>query len=470
MSKEPGTGKDIVNAQRSQGFINRPTGPVTQHFGDNVTINEGASVDEIVEALRTAGILSRLTTRLPEEQFRQLLTIVARVTIPDAGKRLYRVCRATLSSTAHLVNADIPSLLLADMCEQPWSKAWPPLFECIERFVLVEGIDAALVSELQLWVNGNASLATPPTSSKEIERLRREIRAEATKLDANALSWLQVYLEPDWLNRTQERKQPLFRVELVLWSPQTNGPLVLQSEPVKEKAREAKVLWTLDELPPLLDQVFLHGETVALIPDMTRLVIEIVAPSDILLYGFERWKRNNTVNTYGAYHPLVVRLRDRLAIPNPADQKLADNFWHRKWNAFRNSVSHNGCEGLEWRPQEALDAFELQDDPDLVCLGLSSPLLPGKREVFDTLRDAGIPIAIWMRGSDLGPAAPADWPQRISASIRGKPLSDLHEAIKEVRRSKDVRSDQSHFCNALTLLWDDPDRPPLKYEAQGVFV
>ncbi|MCB1968574.1 hypothetical protein [Accumulibacter sp.] len=474
MPRGAGADREVVNAQGSQGFINRPTGPVTQHFGDNanVTINQGASVNEIVDALRMAGILSRLTTRIPEAQFRQLLDIVARVTLPDAGEHLYRVCRVTLPSTAHLVNAEIPSLLLADMCEQSSSKAWPPLFECIERFALVTGIEPALASEFQHWVDVSASLATPPSTAGEIENLRREIRAEALRsADADALSWLQVYLEPDWLNRTQQRKQALFRVELVLWSPRTNGPLVLQSEPADGETGEAKVLWTLDEIPSLLDQVFLRRETIALIPDIiTGLVIEIVAPSDFLVYGFEHWKRKNTTDTYGSYHPLVVRLRDRLAIPDPADQKRADDYWHFKWNTFRNGVCRLDFAAVQWRPPEDLDTFELQDNPDLVCLGLSSPLLPGQREVFDTLRDAGIPIAIWLRGNDLGAEAPADWPQRIAASIRGASLSELREAVKKTRRLKVARKNRSYFSNALTLLWDDPDRPPLKYEAQGVFV
>jgi uncharacterized caspase-like protein len=36
--------RDIVNAQGSQGFINHPTGPVTQHFGDRVDTKGGAYV------------------------------------------------------------------------------------------------------------------------------------------------------------------------------------------------------------------------------------------------------------------------------------------------------------------------------------------------------------------------------------------------------------------------------------------
>ena len=369
------------------------------------------------------------------------------------------------------MNTTLPALLLTDLCEQPLIKAWPPLLEFIERLGLAAGIQAALASQLQSWVDANAGLATPPTPVGEIERLRREVRAETAKAaGADATSWLQVYLEPDWLNRTQERKQPLFRVELVLWSPQTNGALVLQSEQVQQETGEAKRLWTLDELPGLLDQVFANRETVSLIPDMRQLIIEVVAPSDVLQYGFERWKRNNTANTYGAFHPLVVRLRDRLAIPNPADQKLADDFWHLKWNAFRNGVCHEECEKLAWQAPENLDVFELQDDTDLACLGLSSPLVPERREVFDVLRDAGIPIALWLRGRDLVPIEQADLPERIKVLIQGKPLSDLYKKLQEVRRSKAARTDEKHIGNALTLLWDDPNRPPLKYEEQGVFV
>ena len=444
---------------------------VIGYVGGSVTINKGATVDEIIEALGKTGLLSRVTTRLPEAQFRQLLDIVAQVTLADADDGFFRVYRAALPATARLVNTALPALLLTDLCEQPLIKAWPPLIEFIERLVLAAGIQAALASELQAWVDANAGLATPPTPAGEIERLRRAVRAEAEQAaGADATAWLQVYLEPDWLNRTQERKQPLFQVELVLWSPLTNGALVLQSEPVQQETGEAKRLWTLDELPGLLDQAFANRETVSLIPDMLQLIIEVVAPSDVLLYGFERWKRNGTANTYGAFHPLVVRLRDRLAIPNPADQKLADDFWHLKWNTFRSSVCHEKCEKLAWQAPEELDVFELQDDTDLACLGLSSPLALDRREVFDVLRDAGIPIALWLRGRDLMPIEPADLPERIKTLIQGKPLSDLYKKLQEVRRSKAARMDEKHIGNALTLLWDDPNRPPLKYEEQGVFV
>jgi hypothetical protein len=41
---EPGAFADTINAQYSQGFINRPTAPVTQHFGNRVITGGGANV------------------------------------------------------------------------------------------------------------------------------------------------------------------------------------------------------------------------------------------------------------------------------------------------------------------------------------------------------------------------------------------------------------------------------------------
>ena len=453
---------------RRGGFVGRDRISIGR-----ITLVKGATVDEFMDALRKADILPRVTSRVPQDSFRLLLEIVARVTIPDAGDLFYNACRAALPPTAHLVNSNNPPLLLADICgqQQMPSKAWMPVFECVERFAAATGLDPLVARDLRAWVDATAGLAMPPALPKHIELLRQELRDEVTRLaETRSLSLLQMYLEPDPLNRTQERKQPLYRVELVLWSPRTNGPLVLQSDATADAGPDEPRVWALDELASLLDEVFGRNETIALIPHpLMDVVIEIVAPSEVLAYGFDRWKRNASSDTYGLHHPIVVRLRDRLAIPNPADQKLADDWWHLKWTAFRNSVCHKDCDGLQWRGQDELDPIELQDDANLVCLGLSSPVTTGERAVFETLRDAGIPIAVWMRGAEGGPAPP-DWPTQISTLMRGTPLSSLREAIRAVRRLKAVRTDRTHVGNALTLLWDDPDRPPLKYEAQGVFV
>ena len=415
----------------------------------------------------------RLTTRVPEEQLRQLLDIIERLRLTDANDGFFRIYRATLAATTRPLDSNKPSVLVADLCElSPINgKAWPPLIEFIERLALAEGIEAPLALELQRWVDASAALVSPATAAGEIKRIRQELQAEKLRLAGpDTLSLLQVYLEPDCLNRTEQRRQPLFMVELVLWSPLTGDALVLESDQVNPSMGGAKRLWTLDDLPSLLDRVLARRETVSLIPEIRRLVIEVVAPSKVLLYGFEGWRHKNSKTTYGIDFPLVVRLQDRLVIPDLEDQKRADEFWRRKWNIFRNRVCRRRCEELMWQKEEDLDVLGLQDEDDLACLGLSSPLLPEKREFFDVLRDAGIPIAIWLRGSDLGPAAPTDWPQRVLKLIQGEPLSDLRHAVQRVRREKEVRTDEKHFGNSLTLLWDEPDRQPPKYGERGVFV
>lgn len=443
------------------------TQSVTTNYGTVIGAQYlGATADQIVEAVRRAGLLPRLTARLSEESFRRLLDIVGSATAQQADE-MVRIYHNSLPATAHVLNNPIPPLLLADLCDQPLVKAWPPLIEFVERMHLNQQIELAMRAQLQQWVDAYAGQMIPPVPAYVLERLRKELQTEQQRADVDAPAWLQVYLEPDWRNRTQERKQPLFRVELVLSSSRTKGPLVLESGPQDAVNPQ---LWTLDELPALLDRTFANPEIVANIPVMSALIIEIVAPSDVLLFGFERWKRQNSQNTYAMFHPLVVRLRDRLTIPNPADQKLAWEAWHKKWNAFRNNLCQLNCTEMEWRTPEEIDLFDLLEDADLVCLGLASPLLPDRREVFDVLRDAGIPIALWLRGPDLPPMQAVDLPARISPLFQDRPLLELYRQVQRIRRLPEVRNDVQHIGNALTLLWDDPDRPPLKYEAQGVFV
>lgn len=460
-------GDKNINAPHSQGFINNPRGPVTQHFG-NVTIQQGATVDQIVDAVRKAGLLQSLTTLLPESSYRELLDVFAGTSLRDVGPRLYKACSAALPVTARLVNSDTPARLIGDMYGQPQTKPWPPLFECVERFAGENGVPARLASSLRSWVDSYAALASLPVSPQEIERMRAELRAEAQRHKQNQCSWLQVCLEPDTMNRTQERKQPLFRVELVLWTARTDGGLVLSTVPDAAGSADAPRLWTLDELPALLDQAYNRRETLALIPDATRLIIEIIAPSDALLYAFEHWKRNKA-ETYGTTYALVVRLQDRFTIPDYQDQKLAHDRWDRKWSAFRSCAGQNKCDSIQWQAANQLDLYALQDDDDLTCLGLSSPLMHGCREVFETLRDAGIPIALFVRGGDLASASLQNWSEQIAPFINDKPLSDLQRAVMQVRR-KAVGKNTAHFGNALALLWDDPERAPLKYEAKGAFV
>jgi hypothetical protein len=459
-----------INAQDSQGFLNNPSGPVTQHFGNNVyiTIDPNASVDQVIEAARTGGLLARLTTQLPEERFHQLLTIMSQVTLRDAGEHLYRVCRASLPPTASIKNTNIAPILLADMAEQRWVNAWPPLLECVERFSRVNGVAEAQSTQLQAWVDDAARALRTPVPAAEVVRLRKSLQAETSNDAGSQFSWLQVYLEPDWLNRTQDRKQPLFRVELVLWSPATKGGHVL-STATADQANPVSPLWALDDLPALLDTVFADRENVALIPNMTRVVIEVVAPSEVLLYAFERWKRNKSARTYGIEHPIVVRLADRLAIPDAADQARADAYWREKWTAFRACAHDQACTLLAWRCADDLDAIDLQDDADLFGVAVASPLLADRRDVFEILRDAGVPIALCVRGTDPQTVLPADWVEQLTALIQDTPMANLHEGVQQIRRLKHVRTDTTHFGNALMLLWDDPERPPLKYQQQGAY-
>lgn len=443
--------------------------------GNRVTIQEGARADEIIDALRQGGLLPRLTTLLPEAAFAQLLALIETITLTD-GDGWFRLYRACLPVGANLVNSTIPALLVTDLCLHPLTKRWPPLLEFVERLTLVEESNP-LVPILRGWVDANAALVIPPVPPTETDRLRKELQAERTQqTTTDDTAYLQIYLEPDLLNRTQQRKQPLFKAELVLWSAKTDGPFVLQVDEVVGPGAEQGRLWRLDELPLLLDQAFANRDYVALIPNLNHLLIEIVAPSDLLCYGFERWKRNkHAMLTYGIQHPIVVRLQDRLTIPNPADQEIANTFWKEKWAVFGQKLSNNGCDTLPWLQKDALEnclltMIDLQDQTEVACVGLAVALSDDKREVFAMLRDAGIPIALWLRGERPEQTGLTDLQDKIAPLLNGKKLADLRKAVHAARRSKDALQDAAFIGNSLTLLWDDPTRLPPKYAEQGVLI
>ena len=345
----------------------------------------------------------------------------------------------------------------------------------MERLALADAAKA-VAPLLHVWVDANATQVMPPVPVVEIERLRKELGNEGQRAATDDFSYLQVYLEPDLFNRTQQRKQPLFKVELVLWSARTHTPLVLQVDEVSGKGDGHSGLWRLDELPLLLDSAFANREYVALIPNINRLLIEVVAPAELLCYSFERWQRNQNARiTYGIQHPLVVRLQERLTIPNPADQASATAFWEEKWRAFCRKLSNNGCDTLPWLSKDALEnclltMLDLQNQDEMACVGLAVALVGDKRDVFDMLRDAGIPIALWLRGELSDHTSLSDLRGKIVPLLTGKRLADLRKTIHEVRRSKDALLDAAFIGNALTLLWDDPTRPPYKYAEQGVLI
>ena len=439
--------------------------------GNTITINQGTPISELVEALRKGGLWPHLTTRLSEAAFKQLLGLLSTIKLSDAEHwfRLYRTC---LPVGANLVNSTIPALLVTDLCLHPITESWPPLFEFVERLAL-QAKAAPFVPALRAWIDTNSDHVMPPVPIADIMRLRKQVRtAHAETVAAKDVSYLQIYLEPDRLNRTQQRKQLLFNVELVLWSATTNEPFVLQSDPLS--SQQLGNSWTLDELPDLLDSVFANPEYVALIPDITRLVIEIVAPSTVFSYGFERWKhKRDAIETYGIHYPLVVRLQDRHTIPNPADQARADTYWRQKWKFFREEMAARTADHLFWLAKKELEnskitKIQLQKKDDVPCLGISLPILPEKSEVFELIGYAGIPVALWMRGGVAEINVIASVYDIITPLVKGKTLDQLRSLLQEIRVN--ALADEKNFANFLTLLWDDPTRLPYKYAEQGVLV
>lgn len=459
------------NASAGRDFTN-----CVLNFGGVVIFAKDGDTAEVLAAQLTQAVqklqITPSLSTIGGEQQADLFLILRQIKLPKADLlSLYQAC---LPRSAFVGSPQTLWEILTILCsfgmQAPKNRL--PIFEFAERLALHEAAKE-FAMPLRAWVEANAPPVKPVVPISEINRPYNALIAEQKQAATDDFSYLQIYLEPDLFNRTQQRKQPLFKVELVLWRAGSDDPFVLHVAEAAGKGNEHSGLWRLDDLPLLLDQVFANHDYVARIPDITRLVIEIVVPSDWVCYGFEHWPHNDEF-TLGMLYPLVVRLQDRFTIPNPADQARANASWKKKWTFFAQKLSNNGCDGFHWLSKGALEdrrltLLNLWRQNEVACISIAMALAGDKRDVFEILRDAGIPIALWLRGEHPDHATLSDLKEKILPLLHDKKLNELRDAVHDLRSSEDALQNSAFIGNFLSLLWDDPNRPPYKYAEQGVF-
>jgi hypothetical protein len=78
--------------------------------------------------------------------------------------------------------------------------------------------------------------------------------------------------------------------------------------------------------------------------------------------------------------------------------------------------------------------------------------------VYRVLLGVGAPVALWTREILDG-----DLEKFLRDIVDGAEPPDLRDRVKRARSGDQTQG--SHFVRALTLFWDDPERPPLPIEA-----
>ncbi|MDX2030142.1 MAG: caspase family protein [Blastocatellia bacterium] len=184
-----------------------------------------------------------------------------------------------------------------------------------------------------------------------------------------------------------------------------------------------------------------------------EFLVKFDAPADLHLpagmHSYDKWTHGPF--KLGRRYPLAVRWRDRTVGKGLAAQAL----WRAKAEAIKARRALDQSPPLRWLPDRRYKLEWLPDRHDEDCIGFTA----ASREMWETLLivlNSGVPFAFWPR-EQPGRQFKRKFSQEVSDKCRC--IDHLPGLLKELRINAGDQA--NHFCSAVTLLWDDPDRDPL---------
>jgi hypothetical protein len=200
--------------------------------------------------------------------------------------------------------------------------------------------------------------------------------------------------------------------------------------------------FTLDDMPKLIDELLdeIHDALIAIEEPLT---IEFFLPKHLLCYDVAFWTPEDDY-PIGVDYQVVIRSRERLI------EKKLQRRWYRYWNHCKGVLQNEPKTCVAWldKPQKTL-LSKLDDGFIFFIL----TFVPQPDFVFSLIR-AGVPIALWSRQAN----------QEIHKEFNAL-LSSCHqlEQLPEsVRKERRTTWETKQHSGQISLLWDDPNRLPLK--------
>ncbi len=200
--------------------------------------------------------------------------------------------------------------------------------------------------------------------------------------------------------------------------------------------------------------------------DVSNVMIEFFLPRQLLSCDVDQWIKQNELGIkWGEDHPVVVRSLER------AKEPKEQGHWRKKWRRFSELArvaNHQRmihvCHKKKYAPKELYRDLMLSDEKVCLTLTFTPTDYPDDERLLYEILFAGIPVALWPRSIE-GVLGSSDKIRiEIENIILDKDLLELPRLIQEQRLL--AIDNSTHLGNYLTLLWDDPNRLPLKYNRQ----
>ena len=250
-----------------------------------------------------------------------------------------------------------------------------------------------------------------------------------------------------------------FRVEISLWNSPDDNEYIFMDDTSR----------SFESIPSLIVQVL--SSIASKIPHkLPELMIEFFLPRELLSHDIDQWNMEDEFIdelTLGSEHRVIVRSQERVSNPR------LQGHWRKKWKEFQGRIQSDCFHGsIEIICQEKHYAKgelykQLVNCACTSCLGFLFMLKDtssDERPLTEMLR-AGIPVALWPRPCDGSSEYLSDIREKIKRLLLDSNPSELPERVKSERLDA-IDCDEPHIGHYLTLLWDDPDRLPMKYDPQ----
>lgn len=338
----------------------------------------------------------------------------------------------------------------------------PPIVKFVEQLALYPTLHTKNQEELHQWVNKFASLSDIP--SQEIANLRTTLREHYTQ----EKQWQQcstgaTSLPPALLIKLRCKIGKTFSVQAWL----RYGEKGIQRLPLRVDREYDEVTYNRRTISKFLHQLLEDVQDFDQIePEAkTKLWIEFFLPYELFDEEVDRWTTDGLIYL-GTRYRVVIRPLER--------EKQDKAHWLTKGNKLHDSAHVKEMDVVHWigrslsdhntkMAQQSIIAELLESHVLCCCMKFTPSDIIGqsnKKSLFRALVKSGTPVALWPRkllGTDQ---EIIEMQALIEEMLDKHKLSQLPEAVRQLRKDAMKVSDPLHVGRHLTLMWDDPTKLP----------
>jgi vWA-MoxR associated protein C-terminal domain/Effector-associated domain 9 len=269
-------------------------------------------------------------------------------------------------------------------------------------------------------------------------------------------SYLMIKVEPAFSGNKKLNKLYFVKAWFIAneqeYTAKSGTGVVLIATAEDEDSIDTEKVFTIAEIERIIP-VFIYNSTkYGKLPNTT---IELFLPDELLNESIDNWKMDdgNLVYSIGSKYKIILRSTDRL----PQKQlRLNGSYWQKKWNNMPKPGARQSTGLLVAGDSMSRERLVQELNPSHI-MGLTfveNSLQIGKDSPIAVLRDAGAPIAMWLRQ----PLPNVD--QTTIDSLLACCLHNLPSVVKQQRLAAITEAPGSHIGHHLALLWDSFDRLP----------